>query len=138
MECTDNEQAGNLTLSSDVVAREASELDVDDSFTTEKLSSLFRMYLKKIRKDLQINWRREPDFGLIYWKQRNSNNSVFSPVPFNKIAKACFSAQASSAAAEWLFSDLERYESRTRHSTMTSNLEMTTSIRYFMVYSSVM
>ena len=54
-----------------------------------------------------------------------------SPGPFNKVATAFFSSQASSAIAERLFSDLELLQGQQRQSLLISSLEMNETIRKF-------
>ena len=82
-----------------------------------------------MREDILSCARPRLEYSLRYWKECNTAKFALRPVPFKKVAKAALSSQASSAAAERLFSDLGRYEGRARYSTMTSPLEMTNTIR---------
>ena len=95
-----------------VVAKEAAELGGNDMFLSDELQSLFSMLKKQMRKELRSNRRREPSALLQFWKNANSNRSALSPITSNKIEKAGFSSQASSAVTERLLSDLERHEGR--------------------------
>ena len=107
------------------------ELGGNDAFTADELQSLFSMLQKQMRKDLRSTGRREVGYALQYWKNSNSGTSMLSPVPFNKVAKASFSSQASSASAERLFSDLGRQEGRSGQSNLSFSLEMNTTIRAY-------
>ena len=120
----------------DAVAREAIEIGGAGPFERTQLQTMFSMFHLSMREELKKHGRREPSHALLFWKKMNSEVTYISPVPFNKVARACLSSQASSASAERLFSNLGRMEGRERQSMLSSTLEMTEMIRVF-VYSRV-
>ena len=113
------------------VAREAVELDKGLHTLEEDLDTIFGMFHKQMLKYLAQKGRQEPSKTLQYWKEQNEKAAMISPVPFNTLARACLASQASSAAAERLFSDLGRMENRQSQSSLTSTLEMNELIRIF-------
>ncbi|KAI0562610.1 hypothetical protein FGB62_57g211 [Gracilaria domingensis] len=84
-----------------------------------------------MRDSLKKNGRTEPNEALKYWKHCNEHIGLVSLLPFNMVAKAFPASQASSAAAERLFSDLGRSEGCTSQSLLSSTLEMCELIRFF-------
>lgn len=81
------------------------------------------------------NQIRYPDYALTFWKHVKENVGLVSPLPFNGIAKAALSSQASSACAERVLGDLGRFEGNQRQSQLTSALEMNEIIRHFVIWS---
>lgn len=113
------------------VVREVVELDNSMSSISSQLEVIYGMLHDHMLTSLQKNGRREPNMALQYWKDLNENPGIVSPVPFNMVAKACFAAQASSASAERLFSDLGKIENNQCQSLLSSTLEMTELLRVF-------
>ena len=89
------------------------------------------MFHQKMLKDLKASGRRSPQYTLQYWRRCNEEKVDVSPGPFDKVAKAFFLSQASSASAERLGSDLERLQGRQRQSLLNSSLEMNETICTF-------
>ena len=77
---------------------------------SSQLEVIYGMLHDSMLCEIKENGRREPDRALQYWKDLNTNPGIVSPVPFNMVAKACLAAQASSASAERLLSDLGKIE----------------------------
>ena len=134
--CSETERLAYVNTLSTVVAREDCELGENSSFSREDFSFLFVLFHKQMVPILKENGRREPNYTLRFCRNCNLRQSAatpVSPVPFNRTAKAALSSQAFPAAAERLFSDLGRHEGRTRQSTLTYNLEMTSIIRSYVL-----
>lgn len=60
------------------------------------LKKLFRMFRKKLRKELSTKGRCEPHYTLKLWKACNREKSTICPVPFKKVFKSALSSHASS------------------------------------------
>ena len=95
------------------------------------LSVLFGLFHSEMRKTIRKNGRKNADEALRYWEASNSSQSFISPLPFNIIAKACLSSQASSASSERLFSDLGRLEGAFCQTLLSTTLQMKETIRLF-------
>lgn len=119
------------------VVREALELDEKLQPMAENLGILFHMLHDEMLRKLQHSGRKEPRAALSFWKEQNDNPGMISPKPFNLVAKACLSSQASSAAAERLFSDLGKFEGNQAQEQLTSTLEMRELIRMFVLSETV-
>ena len=115
------------------VVREACELDGEGNISRDKLRVVYGLFHDEMLKTLAKKGRRSPDFALRYWKDLNNSNSLISPLPFNRIAKAAMSSQASSASAERLFSDLGRMEGDQRQSLLSGTMEMAAVVRHFAI-----
>ena len=97
------------------------------------MRTLFGIFHASMKNALESSGRLEPHAALSFWRNYNKKVSAVSPVPFNKVARASLSSQASSAGAERRFSDLGRFEGRQRQSLLTSTLQMTEMIRVYVL-----
>lgn len=89
----------------EALVKDVVELDDFVALSDSVLKVLFELFLKQMRETLKREGRKEPNQALVYWKSMNHNAGLVSSVPFNMVARAFLAAQASSAAAERLFSD---------------------------------
>lgn len=86
-----------------------------------------------MRERLHYVGRKKPNAVLSYWKDGNRRVQAVSLVPFNTVANAVLSAQASSASTYHRFSNLDRLEGRQCHSLMSNTLEMKVMIRAYVL-----
>lgn len=121
----------HYAIATEIMELDGGNNDTQSPFSTEELKKTFSLFQKKMRRNLSLTGRRCPQHALNYWRNANKAQSQTSPVISNKIARASFSLQVSSASAERLFSDLGRIEGRQRQSLLTSSLEMATTIRLY-------
>lgn len=112
VQCTEVERPAYISEFHEAVGRASIELGGTESFSETDLCILFGMFHKRMRGDLKTSGRKNPVYTLEYWRKFNEELSHISPVPFNKVSRAALSAQASSASAERLFSNIERFEGR--------------------------
>lgn len=131
LRCTDDEKVEYVNILERAVVREAIELDGDLARDEEMLVTIFKGFHKNMRSWLEKHGRCAANAALEYWKRVNTTTQMISPVPFNLVAQAALSSQASSAAAERVFSDLGRIEGSQRQSLLSGTLEMTEVIRGF-------
>ena len=132
LECIDPSplsRDANINVLCRAVVRESIELDNKLQPLSESLEPAFGILYSTMVCLLKSHGRREPSEALAFWKTEKDEYEFFSPKPFNTIARACFSYQASSAAAERLFSDVERWENNHPQSQHTAMLEMSELIR---------
>ncbi|KAI0561249.1 hypothetical protein FGB62_89g118 [Gracilaria domingensis] len=111
--------------------REIQSLDECSQFSTTSLETLADLFHTNMRQTLKENGRKEPEEALMFWKSANERPGVVSPVPFNTVARALLASQASSAAAERLFSNIGRREGSQCQSLLSGTKEMCETIRVF-------
>ncbi|KAI0558477.1 Ribonuclease H-like protein [Gracilaria domingensis] len=133
LDCTQSEKEQYKEIIMNAVIREAIELDSSLSNYGDSLRAVLKLFCGGMYSELQSCGRREPTMALKFWELANERTGIVSPVPFNRVARAAHSAQASSASAERLFSDLGRLEGHQRQSLLTSTLEMTEIIKAFVM-----
>lgn len=119
---------------SSVVTHEACDLGENDSFSREDFSPVcFVSQRNETNSEGKWSPRTKSCFSILEgWRDCNtgqSHQTSVSPVSFNKVTKAVLVLHASSAYFEGLFSDFGRHEGRTRQSTLSSSLQMTSVIR---------
>ena len=119
------------------VVREALELDEKLQPMADNLGVIFRMMHDEMLRTLRSTGRKEPNAALSFWKHQNEKPGMISPKPFNMVAQACLSSQASSAAAERLFGDLGKSEGNQAQEQLTSTIEMRELIRMFVLSETV-
>ncbi|KAI0557019.1 hypothetical protein FGB62_357g02 [Gracilaria domingensis] len=106
-------------------------LDDTVSISGSSLQVLFELFHNEMRTSLKRDGRKESDEALHYWRRANECANLVSTVPFNMLARAFLASQASSAAAERLFSDLGRREGSQSQSLLSSTTEMCELVRVF-------
>lgn len=131
LDYTWEQKVGYYEILYKAIVREAKELKKDIYFSAAELKVLFSLFHKSMIQKLQECGRRPIDAALNFWRDVNQSGSVISPVPFNQLARAALSSQASSASAERLFSDLGRKEGNQCQSILSGTLEMTALIRTY-------
>lgn len=115
------------------MVREAGELDSSLRFHANDLNAVFNVLQREMYSTLQEHWRKTLSFALVFWKYANERTKLISPKPFNQIAKAAISAQASSDSAESLFNDLGGNKGSERQSLLSGMLDMTQVIRAYVI-----
>lgn len=98
----------------------------------ENVGTLFRMLRDEMILILKETARKELRAAVSFRKEQNGNPGMISPTPFNLFTKACLSAQACSAAAAGLFSDLGKHEGNQDQQHLTSSLELQGLIGMFL------
>lgn len=131
LDCSENDRKAYKKVLFSAVVREAVELESSLAPRAERLEVVFGLLHDEMREVLEEKCRRDPSAALLFWEQANQTSTMISPVPFNTIARAALSSQASSAPAERLFSDLGRREGNQSQSLLSSTLEMSEMIRVF-------
>lgn len=131
LDCSESAKRDYFKLLHSAVVRKAVELNGSLQSNISQLEVIFSMLHGEMLKHFEENGRKESGAALIYWKECNEKRGMISPVPFNMIARAALSKQASSAPAERLFSDLGRKEGNQSQSLLSSTLEMKEMIRAF-------
>ena len=84
-------------------------------------------------EELEKNRIRNADAAFQFWKDANCTQGMASLRPFNQVARAVLSSQASSALAERLFSELGRAQASQRQSLLAGSLEISPIIHSFIL-----
>lgn len=93
-----------------VVAKETIALADTGPFNRAQPVSMFGLFHGHIRVELIKCCRKCPEYAIKFWKEIKDTVTYTSLFPFKNVGRAFLSAQASSASAERLFSDLRRTE----------------------------
>ncbi|KAI0565579.1 hypothetical protein FGB62_17g01 [Gracilaria domingensis] len=126
-----NTREAYFSLLYEALAREVVSLDSSLTLSTSSLETLFGLIPKDVQQALKNKGQKEPNEALMYWKRANASLGLVSPVPFNTVVRAFLGSQASSAAAERLFSSLGRAEGTQCQSLLSGTMEMCQVIREY-------
>lgn len=92
---TKQERERKISIIYGTIASEFHELEESNNLREEELKTSFGIFYQYIRSSLCNHGRQGPSTAPKFWQDTNTNSTIISPVPFNNVANACLSSQAS-------------------------------------------